>query len=376
MHIDPIAKTEAQRRRWLWWTAAGVGVLVILAIVGLRMAAQGLHGALVEALGPRSEIGELTLGWTGVEATQVRIRAAGGRAWPAGDELHARRVRVVPALRTLFSSGWHIARVEVDDGYISLLRSRDGRLHVLPALLERDGGAKPRPASSRTPEPPSAALRVVIGQVVLRNTAVEFYDASVRQPPLRLRLQELDAQIGPLDLPALDVPTEIELDAVVKGVLRDGKLALRGDIVFATRDSKLDARLQGVDLLALQPYLVKVSEAGVRQGTLDLRLRSTVVKNHLHAPGELKLSGLELANTGGVLGTFAGVPRQAVLAFLSRNERIEVDFTLEGRLDDPNFSLNENLATRIASALADKLGVSLGGVVEGVGSVIKGLFGK
>jgi len=36
-----------------------------------------------------------------------------------------------------------------------------------------------------------------------------------------------------------------------------------------------------------------------------------------------------------VLATFGGVPRQAVLAAMERDGRIEVGFTLEGRLDDP-----------------------------------------
>jgi hypothetical protein len=53
-----------------------------------------------------------------------------------------------------------------------------------------------------------------------------------------------------------------------------------------------------------------------------------------------------------------------------------VAFTLEGRLDDPNFSLNESFALKVAGGLASALGVSLGGVVEGVGNVIKGLFGR
>ena len=58
------------------------------------------------------------------------------------------------------------------------------------------------------------------------------------------------------------------------------------------------------------------------------------------------------------------------------SSRIEVGFTLEGRLDDPAFSINDNLATKLAGGLAETLGVSLGGVVEGVGSVIKGLLGR
>jgi hypothetical protein len=73
---------------------------------------------------------------------------------------------------------------------------------------------------------------------------------------------------------------------------------------------------------------------------------------------------------------FAGVPRQAVLAAMRRDGRIRVAFTLDGRLDDPAFSLNENLVTRIASGLAESLGVSIEGVVQGVGNVVKGLLGR
>jgi hypothetical protein len=101
-----------------------------------------------------------------------------------------------------------------------------------------------------------------------------------------------------------------------------------------------------------------------------------VKAKRLHAPGRVTLSGLELASGDGLLGTFGGVPRQAVLAAMTRDGRIEVGFTLEGRIDDPAFSINDNLATKLAGGLAETLGVSLGGVVEGVGGVIKGLLGR
>ena len=121
------------------------------------------------------------------------------------------------------------------------------------------------------------------------------------------------------------------------------------------------------------------SDSAVRAGTLDLTLDAKAAQQRLRAPGKLAIEGLELADGGGPLpglGTFAGLPRQAVLAALARDGRIELDFVLEGRIDDPKFSLNELFAARFAVGLAEKLGVSLGGVVEGVGNVIKGLFGR
>jgi hypothetical protein len=169
--------------------------------------------------------------------------------------------------------------------------------------------------------------------------------------------------------------TKLLVKATLKGSTAggrtDGRLELGGEINALTRDARLTLQLRGVDLVTLQPYLTTVAEGGVKRGTLDLDLAPTVKHQQLRAPGRLTLTGLELG-----AGGLAGVPRQAVLGFMAENDRIELDFTLEGRLDDPAFSLNETLSIRVASALAKKLGVNVGGVVEGVGGLIRGLFGR
>lgn len=144
----------------------------------------------------------------------------------------------------------------------------------------------------------------------------------------------------------------------------------------ASRDAQLAVRLRGIDLRVLQPYLLRVNEGGVERGFVDLDLDATVRAQRLQAPGRVVFSGLELASRPGVFGSFAGLPEQLVLAAVRERGRIELKFTLDGRLDDPAFSLDENLATRIAVGLAQSLGVSVGGVVQGLGQVIKGLFGR
>ncbi len=342
-----------------------MAVLAATALVALRLGASRLEAALHDALGPRASIGAVRIGLTGVQISDLRIRAA-PTGWPAADELVARRVHLRPALANLWSRGWHIARIEVDDGYLSLLRTRQGKLRVLPALLER----------ARGESAPGEAPRLRIADIALREVAIDFFDASVRGPTHKLRFESLRADVGPLAIPAFDEPTAIDLAATLKGPQKNGRITIDGSVTIATLDAKLKAAVQGVDLVALQPYLLKVNEAGVRRGTLDLALDATVKAKHLQAPGRVTLTGLELASGTGVLATFGGVPRQAVLAAMQRDGRIEVGFTLEGRLDDPAFSINDNLATKLAGGLAETLGVSLGGVVEGVGSVIKGLLGR
>ena len=102
-------------------------------------------------------------------------------------------------------------------------------------------------------------------------------------------------------------------------------------------------------------------------------------KRQLNAKGTLKLHDLVLDDRGG----FMGLPRQAAVDML-KNERkdIQIQFSLQGNLDDPRFSINESLATRFSAGLAEALGVSVsslgksvGSAATGIGSALKGLFG-
>lgn len=348
-----------------------LAVFVLLAGGGyaaFHFAVRALRGQVAEALGPQGEVAEIRVSRSGVEIVGLRIR--GGDGWPAEDQLRAERVVVEPDLRSLLSSRVRVGRILIEGGYLSMLRSRDGKLRVLPSLLDR-------PA-----EKPGAA--VTIGTVELKRCALEFFDASVRRPPLKLRLEQMDARLDGLNLPELTGRSKFRLDGVLKGVRRDGKIALRGNIELASRDSEISAQLRGADLVALQPYLIEAAETGVRRGTLDLDLKSTVRNNQLRAPGTLTLTGLELASGG----TFMGMPRNAVVSMMKdRRDRIKVNFTLAGNLNDPRFSLNENFSTRIGASVAESLGISLEGLAKGVGgagsTVVKGvgeavgkLFGK
>jgi hypothetical protein len=354
------------RTRWVV-----TGVLAALVVAGTAMfqvAVRQLRAGVEQALGPRASVGAVEVGWNGIELRDLKVRSA-PKGWPAQDELRAARVKVVPELASVFGDVWRVRSVTIDDAYVSVLRSREGKLKVVPALLE--GHLAPRPDPTAAPAP-----QVRIGRVLLAGAAIEFFDASVRQPAHRMRLADMRAELEDISLPALDRPIHIDLRAVFKGPKRDGAIGISGRMTPSTHDAKLSAHLGGVDLISLEPYLLKVNEAGVRRGSLDLEIDATVVKNRLNAPGKLTLTDLELGSSGGVLGTFAGMPRQAVIASLSRNGRIELQFTLDGRLDDPKFSLNEAIAMRAAAGMAEALGVSVGGVVEGVGNMFKGLLGR
>lgn len=354
---------------------AGVAAIAILAVaitVSLHFAAQALKTQVEQALGPESVVGEIVVRISSIEIRDVRIAAPKG--WPAPETLRAARIVVRPDLLGLLSARIHVPSILVEDAYVSAVRERDGRIRLLPSLLEKKTGDDARSV------PPEVSL----GVIVLRGGVLEFFDATVRQPAHKTRLEQLHARVEDLRIPSLSSRTALQIDGQVKGVQRNGKLSITGWAELANRNSEIATKLQGVDLVALQPYLIKASETGVRRGTLDLRLKSTVRKNRLHAPGTVTLSGLELAPASGAFNTFMGVPRQAVVAALkNRKDQITINFTLEGNLDDPTFSLNESFALRVGAAVAETLGISIegltrgvGSAAEGIGGVVKKLFGR
>jgi hypothetical protein len=263
------------------------------------------------------------------------------------------------------------------------------KMTMVPSLTEPEQGKKVTNANQERAVGPG----IVISTIEVKNGTVELYDATVSRPPLKTRMEQIDGVIRNVAVPASE-KTHFELAGIVKGVKRDGHGKVRGWVGPGARDSSSRIALAALDMVALQPYLVKKNEARVTKGTLDLNLDSEVRNNNLRGKGNVALKGLEFAPSRGFFDMFMGLPRSAVINFLKdHNNVIDVDFVLTGDTSNPNFSLNENLSTRIATAMAGELGVSIqnvatglgtlgqkgmegaGSLVEGIGSTIKGLFG-
>lgn len=350
-------------KRIAWIFAALIIVLGLAGTLGLHLATKSLKAKVEQALGQESEVGELVLGWSAIEIRNIRIHAPQG--WPSQDTLRAEKIIIEPDLRGLLSSQVKLQRITVEGGYLSILRSREGNVRLLPSMLDK-------PAEEAEKQAP--AMPVSIGLIVLNSSVVEFFDASIRKTPHKLRLEQMNARIEDLQFPALDQKTQFQLDSVIKGKRSDGKLALNGWMRLDNRDSEVSTRLRNVDLVSFQPYLVKASETSVRKGLMDLDLKSSIRDNRLHAPGTITLSELELASSDGPFSTFMGMPRQAIVAALKNQKgKITVQFTLEGNIKDPRFSLNESFTQRTGTAIAESLGISIKGLASGVGGATHGV---
>jgi hypothetical protein len=337
---------------------AGIAIIVCVAVIGgYHIGVRLLRDKVVTALGPGSRLTELKVNWFTLELLGLSIDAPKG--WPTARTFEAERVTIVPDLRTLFTDKIRIASMIIERPYLSVLRN-PGKLVMVPSLTDREKDSQPNNGSGRA---------VIISRIELRRGSLDFYDATVSRTPYKTRIEEIEAEIKDVATPAAD-KTHFDLTGIVKGVKRDGRGKVSGWVGPAARDSSSHIILEAVDLVALQPYLVKKTDARVANGTLDLNLGSEVRNNILNGKGKVVLRDLMFAPSSGFFDTFMGVPRNAVISFLKdNNNAIDVDFTLTGNTSNPNFSLNENLSTRIATAMAGQLGVSITNVAEGVGTL-------
>jgi len=162
----------------------------------------------------------------------------------------------------------------------------------------------------------------------------------------------------------------------IKGPSHTGNVTWGGWMIIANKDSQTRATLRNVDVATLDPYLLKKAgaKAAVTGGTIDMTIDATVKNYRIHAPGTLTLNHLQISDTGNALDTFLSIPTKAAIAALKdRKEQIKLDFTLEGDLRDPKFSLSESLSKKLAAGFAKALGVSAEGVARGAGDTVRGI---
>jgi uncharacterized protein involved in outer membrane biogenesis len=374
-------------KRWHIVVLATLLLLGIGIVTGYRLGVRLLQDRLADLLGPRSSIASLKVNWFSLDLFGVTIEAP--QDWPTARAFRAERITIVPSLGTLLTDQIHISSIVFEEPYLAVLRTRE-KMVMVPRLTETAAGKKK--VEDRSSD--VSRRTVTISKITMQQGVVELFDATVSRPPLKTRLERVDGVIRDIKVPWLETKTHFELAGVVKGMRRDGSAKAAGWVGLAGKDSSSQITLDAVDLVSLQPYLVRLGEAKLRKGILDMRLDSEVRANRLDGKGKIIITDLEFAPSRSYFETFMGMPRSAVISFLKNHQNaIDVDFILTGDVSNPRFSINEAIATRLAMGMAAELGVSIrslaedfgtlgrrsvegvAGVVEGAGAVLKGLLG-
>jgi hypothetical protein len=338
--------------------AAGLVLFCVAALVGYRVLTRTIHTCLLAVLGPEASVDGVEVGLRHVTVNNLRITRKGVSA-----PLTVHRIVVTPSLRSLPTGRIRLSSVELERPEVVIAIRPNGSVELPLAL--------PAPAQG-TPRGCRVA-QVAISEVLVHDGRMELIDRTVRGPPVRLPLEQVQAKVQQLAVPLAPGKSPLEFEGVLRGKKVDGRVRLSGWVDPTTQDASVKAALRSIDLTLLGPYLLTVQEAKVDRGRLDMDLDFQVRRRKVHAPGKVTISDLQLRSTPGLLNSFMGVPRQGVVNLLkSRDGKIELAFLVEGDLNDPRFKLQQSFVTAMATGLAEQLGVS----VKGVGSGVVGLGKK
>ncbi|WP_244815111.1 DUF748 domain-containing protein [Caballeronia sp. Lep1P3] len=353
------------------WAVGIVVAMAVLVVGGWFFVAHQMKERIRETLGPNGSIDEIDVGFGQVTLSRVRLR--GPQDWPASDALRAERIVLDVDMRAALSNRVHLRNVSVDNYYLSIVRSADGRVSMLPGLKETARTADATPddrAAARAQE------EKLIDRVSFERGAMEFFDASVQKPPYRVLISDARASVDHLHLPALTDRTTLAMNGSIKGPSHTGAVSWGGWMVIANKDSQTRATLKSVDISTLDPYLLKKAgaKAAVTGGTIDMTVDATVHNYRIHAPGSLTINHLQISDGDSPLDTFLSIPTKAAIAALKdRKNEIKLDFVLDGDMRDPKFSLSESLSKKLAAGFAKALGVSAEGVAKGAGETVRGI---
>ena len=357
-------------KRWLIAVGGILIVLIVAAIGVLQFAQREVKERVIAALGPLGSAESIDVGLTSVHLTHVQLKAPPG--WPAGDPLRADEITLTPDIHDLLARRMHIRNVVVRGFDMAVLRTKDGSINLLPNL--RESVNKADAEASGVVAPTSREKQV--DRISFEQGNFHFYDMTVGPPAFKVTVSNANASVENLHLPALTEPTQVTVNGSIKGPTHTGTVSFSGWIKIANRDSQTTSTLRGIDIVMLDPYLLKKAgaKAQLTGGTVDLTVESTVRNYHLHAPGTVTVHNLQLADSDNPFDTFLSIPTKAVVAALkSHNGDITLHFVLDGDLRDPKFSVRDGIMTRLGAGFAKVLGVSVEGVAKGAGETVKGL---
>lgn len=249
------------------------------------------------------------------------------------------------------------------------------------APVSQKGGPRQKPSGTAQSDPSAGAAKsgestFLIQKMQATDGVIDYFNHKVSRPPHRTHLEAVQFTMDNLSVPVSDTMSNYSFSANTAG----GTVVSKGATALRSRDTNAVLTVRNLDITQFKPYYQKKGDAAVTRGTMNLDLDLRVKSRIINSPGKIVLRNLDFASGGGIGGQIMGLPRASVVNLLkSNNNEIALDFTVQGNIDDPQFSIRESIMKKLTVGLAEKLGSSVvgaGSAVLGVGKEGVGQVGK
>ena len=265
-----------------------------------------------------------------------------------------------------------VSKLETDRLYAKIELEKDGTLN-LTKLIKTPPNKKGEPSkevSKKEPKGPKEQdqLMAQIDLIRIKNSLVEFSDYSI-EPPFKVKLSKINGTIkGVSSKKGAKAAVQIEAKLNDASLLKiTGKVSPLADPLYA--DLKIDVLDVGMPLFT--PYAAKYIGYLIEKGKLNLDLHYLIDKGQIKASNQIFLDQFTLGNS--VQSPDApNLPIKLALSLLTdRKGRIKLNIPIEGKLDDPSFSVRgavwraiRNLIVKAATSPFALVGAIFGGGEE------------
>lgn len=227
--------------------------------------------------------------------------------------------------------------------HLDLLKSGKTNLELLLAPMEKlQKEAKaaekeaPKEASTETAEGAKAEdkpLQVSLKKLDVSEVSATLNDYTVTKP-MHYTVSHITVESSDVTMDALDVKVTAHFQ-------ESGSMTL----LFKGNPNDLTTMSVSVDIskMALRPfsnYSLHYTAYPLISGTLNLHSRTNVVSNNLKSKNTVKIVNINVGDKNKAIDPQYTVPMKVGLYILKdRKGVIDIDMPLEGRLDDPQFSI-------------------------------------
>ena len=373
---------STKTRKWIIVSGIVVLCLFVVVLILAKLSGQFLKAQVEKSLGDNVTASTVSISWGKVTVEDLTFLRDGQIVGKI------KAVDIKADFMSILRNKLSISKVEVDQPYFKLLIDNKGNV-LLPIAMpeEKMGKGKEERKKKEIQEVPTTkeSMPVEVKTLIVKEGKVDFEDRSMARPVL-LTFVDVRVDVHHITYPFVNQWTDYEVSSQLAGGSQKGSIKATGKTNFLNEETKVKTVLKNIDLALLRPYIEKKGDARIERGFINMNMDAGIVKKHIKAPGTMAIRDLQLSSSGGVSGTFLGVPRSMALSFLkNNNNEISLNFVLEGDLNNPRFNIRENLAKRLSVGLANKLGVSVTGtgetvaggsskVIEGTTKTLKGLF--
>jgi hypothetical protein len=244
----------------------------------------------------------------------------------------------------------HLRRLAAEWPYVMIHRAASGTFPLTVAPPDAASGSPTPSAAGDASAPARDGPAVTIDDVALHHGRVEFYDTTLT-PPYWTELSDSEFRAAALAYAPL-AAAHVALRGAV-----DELAPLRLEGVIAPAATRLDAHVEQLRLVPLNPYLEPILHYAVTSGVARIASNVTLAGAALAAENDVVLSRFGLARTGDdPFQRELGAPLSVALA-LMKDTRGDISLTIPVRGDfaAQHYEVRSLVSTAITKALLGTL---------------------